>query len=377
VALIVAPGLNVMYGDAKGNVGWWATGKLYKHNKGVNTNFILDGTSGKDDITEYLDFSKNPSAVNPDWSYVYSANNQPEAIDGFLYPGYYLPEDRAKRIAQLLDSKSNWDAKSVSEMMVDNTSIVAPEVIKKMILYVNYHSLSQTGKEAIAILKSWNGSNNLNDVAPTIYNKWIYLYLKNTFQDELGTDGFKQFLGTHSMKQMVARQISSKNSPWWDNITTKNKIETRSQIIALSFKQAVEALEKQSGYSVSNWKWGKVHTVEYQHPLGKLAVLRPFFNVGTFEVAGSNEVINNQFFNFTEDGNYNIKGGPSSRRIIDFSDIENSWGILPTGQSGNPFSTHYDDQSELYNTGKFRKMKLNKEEIIRTSTKLVFDPFKD
>ena len=36
VALIVAPGLNVMYGDAKGNVAWWATGKLYKHNEGVN-----------------------------------------------------------------------------------------------------------------------------------------------------------------------------------------------------------------------------------------------------------------------------------------------------------------------------------------------------
>jgi penicillin amidase len=33
----------------------------------------------KDDITEYLDFSKNPSAVNPEWNYVYSANNQPEA----------------------------------------------------------------------------------------------------------------------------------------------------------------------------------------------------------------------------------------------------------------------------------------------------------
>jgi hypothetical protein len=28
------PGLNVMYGDAKGNVAWWATGKLYKHNEG-------------------------------------------------------------------------------------------------------------------------------------------------------------------------------------------------------------------------------------------------------------------------------------------------------------------------------------------------------
>jgi penicillin amidase len=47
-----------MYGDAKGNIAWWATGKLYKHNDGVETHFILDG-SWKDDITEYMDFS-NP-----------------------------------------------------------------------------------------------------------------------------------------------------------------------------------------------------------------------------------------------------------------------------------------------------------------------------
>ena len=82
----------------------------------------MDGTTGKDDITEYLDFSKNPSAVNPEWNYVYSANNQPEPIDGFLYPGYYLPEDRAKRITQLLDPKSDWDKEAVSKMIFDNTS---------------------------------------------------------------------------------------------------------------------------------------------------------------------------------------------------------------------------------------------------------------
>jgi penicillin amidase len=40
-------GLNVMYGDAKGNIAWWATGKLYKHNDGVDTHFILDGSSEK------------------------------------------------------------------------------------------------------------------------------------------------------------------------------------------------------------------------------------------------------------------------------------------------------------------------------------------
>lgn len=377
VALIAAPGLNVMYGDAKGNVGWWASGKLYKHNNGVNTNFILDGANGKDDSLEYLDFSKNPSAVNPDWNYVYSANNQPEAIDGFEYPGYYLPEDRAKRITQLLDSKSDWDESSVGEMINDNTSSIAPKVVKSLISNLNLNSLSKMENEAIRILKSWNGSNNLNDVAPTIYNKWIYLYLKNTFQDELGDEGFKQFLGTHVMKQIVARQISSEDSPWWDDVTTKNIKETKSQILAKSFAEAIVALEKQLGNSPSNWKWKKVHSVEYQHPIGKLALLRPFFNVGPFEVSGSVEVINNQFFDFVDDGFYKVKGGPSSRRVIDFSDIENSWGILPTGQSGNPFSSHYKDQAELYNSGKFRKMKLNKKEIVGSSTKLVFFPLKN
>lgn len=374
VALIAAPGLNVMYGDAKGNVAWWATGKLYKHNEGVNTNFILNGANGHDDITEYLDFSKNPSAVNPDWKYVYSANNQPEPIDGFLYPGYYLPEDRARRITQLLDPKSNWDKEAVSKMMFDNTSIVAPEVVQELISNVDYNALSKNEKEAITILKAWKGSNNLEDVAPTIYNKWIYLYLKNTFEDELGSANFKQFLGTHIMKQIIAKQMANENSLWWDNIATKGKKETRSQVLSKSFKESILALDKQLGNSVSGWTWNKVHTLEHQHPLGKVAALRPYFNVGPFAVSGSTEVINNLFFDFTEDGKYVVKGGPSTRRIIDFSDVENSWSILPTGQSGNPLSSHYNDQAELYNSGKFRKMKMNKEEIIKTSTKLVFIP---
>ncbi|SHM10750.1 penicillin acylase family protein [Flavobacterium xinjiangense] len=372
VALIAAPGLNVMYGDAKGNVAWWATGKLYKHNEGVNTNFILDGASGKDDITEYLDFSKNPSAENPDWNYVYSANNQPEPIDGFLYPGYYLPEDRARRITQLLDPKSNWDKESVSKMIFDNTSIVTPEVVKNLVSNVNYNELSKNEKEAITVLKSWKGSNNLNDVAPTIYNKWIHFYLKNTFEDELGATNFKQFLGTHIMKQIVAKQMSNNNSLWWDNIASKNVKETRRQILSKSFEEAMASLEKQLGNSVPSWTWNRVHVLEHQHPLGKVAALRRIFNVGPFAVPGSNEVINNQFFDYTDEAKYVVKGGPSTRRIIDFSDIENSWSILPTGQSGNPLSSHYSDQAELYNAGKFRKMKMNKAEIVKTSTKLVF-----
>jgi penicillin amidase len=376
VALIAAPGLNVMYGDAKGNVAWWATGKLYKHNEGVNPNFILNGATGKDDIAEYLDFSKNPSAENPKWNYVYSANNQPEPIDGFLYPGYYLPEDRAKRITNLLDKKSDWDRMAVGNMLFDNTSSIAPEVVKILISLVDEESLSQNEKQAVAILKRWKGSNNLNDIAPVIYNKWIFNYLKNTFEDELGAENFKMFLGTHLIKQLVARQIKNEKSLWWDNANTKDVKESRGQIVIKSFKESIVALKEQLGSDVEKWTWNKVHTVEHQHPLGKVAVLRRVLNVGPFEVSGATEVINNLFFDFSADGNYDVKGGPSTRRIIDFSDVENSWSILPTGQSGNPLSAHYNDQAELYNAGKYRRMLLNKAEIIRTSTKLVFLPKK-
>jgi len=375
VSLIAAPGLNVMYGDAKGNVGWWASGKLYRHNEGVNTHLILDGTDGKDDIKAFLDFEKNPSAENPEWGYVYSANNQPEAIDNsYLYPGYYLPEDRAKRISGILDARSDWDKEAISKMIFDNTSDVAVEVVKNLVSVLNHETLSKEEKQVLNVLKSWKGTTNLEDIAPTIYNKWIYLYLKNTFEDEMGKENFDLFLGISIGKQVIANQIKNENSVWWDNIQTKNKKETRTDIISKAFRDAVISLKNQLGNNISEWKWGTVHTVEHEHPLGKVKALRGLFNVGPFNSPGSNEVINNLFFGFNDEGKYYTKGGPSTRRIVDFADVENSWSILPTGQSGNPFSKHYDDQAEMYNAGKFRKMKLNKEEIIKTSTKLVFKP---
>ncbi len=374
VSLIAAPGLNIMYGDAKGNIAWNTSGKLYKLDKSVNANFILNGANGIDDQKEFLDFSKNPHAINPSWNYIYSANNQTEAVDGYLYPGYYLPQDRAKRISNLLEPKNNWTKEDVGEMLNDNTSSITPSITANLIAALDPKSFSSNEKLAIAILKKWNGSNNLKDLAPTIYQKWIYHYLKNTFQDELGETDFNMLLSTHIVKQIIEPQSKNETSVWWDNIATKNKKETRAEILNKSFHEAIVALENQLGKDVNSWTWNRVHTLEHQHPLGQVAALKSVFNVGSFEVPGSTEVINNLFFNFTETGEYQVKGGPSTRRVIDFSDIENSMSILPTGQSGNPFSKHYNDQAEMYNTGKFRKMKMNKEEIIRTSTKLVFIP---
>ncbi len=196
-SLLHAPGLNLMYGDAKGNIAWYASAKLYKHKDHVNTKFILDGASGEDDIIEFLDFSENPMAENPSWNYVYSANNQPDSIAGMLYPGYYITEDRAKRIVSLLEPKNNWNSTSMKAMINDVTSSVAPEVIKEITNTINFNSFSKNERRAFDVLQLWDGSNTLDAVAPTIYNKFVYLYLKNTFEDELGQDLYDQFKQTH------------------------------------------------------------------------------------------------------------------------------------------------------------------------------------
>lgn len=370
VADIVSPGLNIMYGDARNNIAWFTSGKLYKFEKGVNPNFILSGTNGIDDKKTFFDFSSNPKAINPTWNYVYSSNNMPERINGYDYPGYYLPEDRAKRITTLLDKKNNWKVNEVENILTDAVSPVSPQIVSNL-TSLKVNNVSSNEKEGLQILKNWKGANGLSDVAPTIYNKWIYFNLKNTFQDEMGEISFKQFLKTNVMKQTIAFQMQNINSPWWDNISTKNKVESREQILLQSYKQAIASLENQLGSNVNAWTWNKVHHVEYKHPLGSVALLRPFFNVGIFEIAGSNEVINNTMFDYTDDKMYTIKAGPSTRRIVDFSNIENSLSILPTGNSGNPMSKHYDDQAEMYVNGKFRKMKMNKKEIVETSTKLI------
>ena len=375
-SMIDAPGLNIMYGDSKGNIAWWASAKLYKLKSNANRKFVLDGASGNDDIDKFIDFNQNPMAENPAWNYVYSANNQPDSIEGILYPGYYVPEDRAKRITELLKSKNDWDKQAYKKMLLDNTSTVAIEIIKEFSKNLQYNTFSKEEQKAIDILKNWDGSNNTNEIAPTIYNKWIYLYLKNTFEDEMGSKLFNQFLNTHLEKREIAFLIKKPNSVWWDNINTTDKVETENDILSTSLKQTVIALNKQFGSNITTWQWGKVHTIESPHPLGTISYLRKYFNVGPFPISGSNSVINNTGFIINSTGLYPSTFGPSTRRIVDFSDIENSESILPTGESGNVFSKHYKDQAEMYVKGEFRKMKMNKEEIIKVSTKLIMLPSK-
>ena len=369
---IHAPGLNVMYGDAENNIAWFASGKLHKFNNPINSKLILNGNS-RDDEKIAIAFEDNPQAINPSWNYVYSANNQPDSIAGILYPGYYQPEDRAKRIVHLLEAKNDFTKEDVMQMINDVTSSMTPTMIANAFNDIDQGDLLESERAAVVSLKEWDGNYNLESVAPTIYNRFLYEWLENTYLDEMGQT-FYTFLNTSQQKKVAANQMARVSSVWWDDISTTDKTETKEDIVLLSLKEALAFLKEQLGDDVNSWKWNRVHTLEHQHPMGQVKSLRNYFNVGPFEINGGKEVINNLSFNLDSTGYYKVRSGPSTRRVIDFSDVEGSMSISPTGQSGNPLSEHYSDQAQKFVDGEFIPMLLNKEKIQKSKNKLVLKP---
>ena len=376
VAKINAPGLNVMYGDAKDNIAWFASAKLYQLRDSLSTKTYLNGVSGTDEIIEYLPFEENPQAINPPWHYVYSANNQTDSVRGKLYPGYYQPQDRAKRIVELLEEKDDFTKEDVAKMMFDVKSSTVSEIANDLLKSLDKSKLSVSEQKVVEILKNWDGIYLKSSVGATIYNRFLFEFLKATYKDELGAS-FELFINSQLQDEVLPIQIHRKQSVWWDDITTTSKVEGRAEIILNSFNETFSFLKNQLGENVKDWHWSRVISVEHEHVIGKTGgLLRRFFNVGPFETIGGNEVINNQIFKLDSTGYYKVTAGPSTRRIVDFSDVENSLAILPTGQSGNVFSKHYKDQAQKFLNGEFEKMKLNKEEIEKSENVLVLKPKK-
>ena len=374
---IIAPGLNVMYGDSEGNIAWWAAARLMKRAESVNPVLLLDGIGGKQEVKGFYDFKDNPQSENPPCGYVYSANGQPDTVKGKLYPGYYVPDDRASRITQLLNEKNIFSIEDMQRIDIDAVSPSAPRNVDIILEQVSKSMINKTVTHynAAKILLSWNGDHQLHDVAPTIYYKLLYYVLQGAMRDELGETNFNTFLKTHVMKNSVPRLLANDNSVWWNYIHTKKITETRSIIFNRAFDKTVNDLVTQFGTDVSKWEWGRVHFLEEVHPVGMKKPFNLMFNVGPTAVPGGNEVINQIGFDLNEKGIYKATFGPAMRIVLDFADIENSKSVLPTGQSGNVMSHYYNDQAVMYNTGKLRKQKMNKEEIFKNKTgTLVLQP---
>jgi penicillin amidase len=342
-----------MYGDSAGNYAWFATAHLYDLEGSPSTKQVLDTQRRVRHTGNKLSFDLNPQAINPPSGFVYSANNAPES-DSLYIPGYFLPENRAGRIVDLLESEDRWNATKTEEMLLDVSSEIDRDMCRYMTGILNSNALDTDQKAWVKQLANWDGQYRLEQPEPGFFHQWVYALIRLGMEDEMGKERFNGFLETHLFKRSLKPLVENGESIWWDRIDTAEK-ENRDELVQRAFAEAWDLMNEHHGES-SDWSWGDMHTLTHNHPLGTVPYLGKLWNVSAGPVEGSREVINNLMFDYLGEPSFRVKAGPSTRRIVDFSDPDNSRAVLPTGQSGNPFSPYYQDQKDLYVSGAYRPM---------------------
>ncbi len=123
---------------------------------------------------------------------------------------------------------------------------------------------------------------------------------------------------------------------------------------------AAKELEGRQGADPAKWRWGAFHRVKFDHPLGG-AIPFGLLNIGPFERPGDDDTVNDAPYRFTTP--YDLRSHASLRTVVDLADLDNSWSVLPTGQSGQPYAKHWGDQTPLWLRGDLKPMPLSRGRI--------------
>jgi penicillin amidase len=349
---IQSPGLNIVYANAKGDIGWWAAAQLPKRPAGVNPAFILDGSSEQADKNGFYPFSANPQEENPARGYIVSANFQPASPTGMEIPGYYnLPERGRQLDRQLSDDKVRWNLENSQALQLGIRTDYAAQILKPLIPVLRRVVSEPEEHDLLERLAAWEGDYSVDSVGATLFNQFLFNLADQTFHDELDDGLFNTLLSTRLIDSALPRLAADPNSPWWNNRHSREP-ESRDNTVKVAWHAAVSHLKSLYGQNPDEWTWGKAHTLIHEHPLGKQPPLDMLFNVGPFAAPGTHEVPNNLSAGMGP-APWPVTYGPSTRRLIDFADPSHALGINPVGQSGVLFDKHYADQAQRYIRGEY------------------------
>nr|WP_178095938.1 penicillin acylase family protein [Pseudomonas sp. ALS1131] len=359
---IEAPGLNVVWANASGDIGWWAAAKLPLRPEGINPTFILDGASGDADKLGYHPFSANPQEENPQRGYILSANYQPVPASGIEIPGYYNLPDRGQRLNQhLSDASVKWDTQNSQALQLDPGTGYGPRLLAPILDELRSAAADDQERALVEQLAQWDGDHTLDSVAATLFNQLTYQLAHEAMADELGEAFFDSLLQTRALDTALPRLTANADSPWWNRQGSEQR-ESRAQIVAEAWRASLKHLHSVLGDDVESWAWGRGHTLTHNHPLGQQQPLAWLLNVGPLAAPGGHETPNNLSHKIGP-APWPVVYGPSTRRLVDLGDADKALGGIPVGQSGVPFDAHYGDQAAAHVAGEYQPQHLSEADV--------------
>lgn len=316
---VQAPGLNIVWANAKGDIGWWAAALLPKRPIGAKGTFILDGSTSLADKEGFYPFSANPQEENPARGYIVSANFQPVSPTGMEIPGYYNLADRGQQLDRQLGDKSvKWDIDASQKLQLGTTTAYGPRLLAPLLPVLREVVSDPQELKLVEQLAQWKGDYPLDSTSATLFNQFLFNLTDAVFHDELGDAFFDTLLSTRVIDAALPRLAASADSPWWDNRNTLGQ-ESRADTVRVAWRASLAHLKATFGDDSTKWLWGQAHTLTHGHPLGLQKPLDRVFNVGPFAAPGTHEVPNNQSAKIGP-APWPVTYGPSTRRLIDFAD---------------------------------------------------------
>ncbi len=351
VSRFACPGQNFIYADIEGNIGWIAGVRIPKRKGGYDPTLPAEGYSGRNGWEGYLPFEEQPMLFNPPEGFIVTANNKSAGDD---YPHYistyWAGPERASRIRDLIRAKDKLSAADLRDIQADNLSRAAEVMRPYLLKAFEGQGTSDQEKAALDLLEDWDLRMNADSAAAAVFEMFFARLFKDILLDDLGRELTEAYLRNHYAAVRSMHLWLKNGSPLFDDSTTPDKTETREDILRRSFRQAVVAMEKLQGSGkVGEWKWGRAHTVTFEHAFkGQSGLLDKIINLGPYPVGGSMFTVNPTQYRVAELGNFATRSGASMRQIIDLGRIEQSVRAITTGQSGHFMSPHYGDQVKLW-----------------------------
>jgi penicillin G amidase len=343
-ALVSAPSQNIIYADTAGNIGYQLAGAVPLRRKGNGTKPAA-GWDASYDWRGTVPFAKLPYVDNPPSGFIVAANQQ---VIGAQYPyplgSTYSYGWRSQEIVDRLRDAPPLTMDSAEQIFYDDTIRFAADLVP-ILLKINVPDPWVV--EGQRTLVGWDYAASKDSAATAYFNVVCHNIFKLTFRDEMPQDLWPA--GGDRWYAVLTMLLKQTRNPWWDDVRTTDKIETRDDILLAALINARKEITSLMARDTDEWQWGKIHRVRLQNQSLGVSGIKPvedLFNRGNYPVGGGPTVVNAMAYDDRK--GYGVMEAPTMRMLIDLGELDASRWVNQSGVSGHAFHRHYDDQTMLW-----------------------------
>lgn len=321
-----APSENQVYADTDGNIGYKPAGRFPKRD---NWDGLMPVPGdGRYEWDGFFDMDVLPEEYNPKRGFTGTANSMnlpPDyPINDYRIGFEWSAPWRYKRLWEVLAAQRHHSMSDSINLQRDYESVLAREALSRLPDLIDHPGGT--------LLKNWDHVIAADSAAGALWNVWYHRYLAPALSQQVASE------------KTIKRQL--------DSLTILDLLETpRGQSLAYeTLSLAHQELNDRFGPKESQWRWGDLHQIKFEHPLLKFAdaKLQDAMRMRPYPRGGNANTTNNT--GFSSPNTFDVVSGASFRMVVDVGNWDAALATNAPGQSGDPRSKFYDNLLENWAT---------------------------